>query len=462
MEKSLRKNYSIAKSIKQLSIEFATSRVSKIKHKKTVPSINTLQSLPQHFSPSKPNKIVKSSIIASVKPEIRKIDVQAIGKIKRNRSLENIYDDVEQDGNTLQRNSSLLGKQSKTNTWDDSKVPYPPGIVIKKFASHLTVYEQSEILGFRNIYYAAIGVCKLQPNQKRPNFGYDDDRNDLLLVKHDHIAYRYEILEILGRGSYGQVIKAVDHKDKTLTAVKIIRNVACITQQAKVEIQVLYKLLQASQNCDYIIQIKDNSVFRNHIIETFELLDITLYQYINNKSIGPLPIATIKLFATQILEAMKFYHSLNILHCDIKPENIMLSTDRSKAITIDFGSACFANRRIFTYIQSRYYRAPEVILELGYDCKIDIWSFGCVLAELLTGQPLFPGRDEVDQFLAIAEYLGLPPPFMINGSPKAAVLINKISKMSPNAKNKAPGTKTLAQIVPENEGIFLDFLRSKE
>ena len=120
------------------------------------------------------------------------------------------------------------------------------------------------------------------------------------------------------------------------------------------------------------MRIIDNYVFRNHIIQTFDLLEVNLYQSLKSKLFSPLPVYTIKLYAEQMLEGIKYFHSLNILHCDLKPENIMLNSDRSKIIIIDFGSACFSNRRIFTYIQSRYYRAPEVILEVGYDYKIDI------------------------------------------------------------------------------------------
>ena len=83
------------------------------------------------------------------------------------------------------------------------------------------------------------------------------------------------------------------------------------------------------------------------------------------------------------------------MHCDLKPENIMLKQPNKSGIkVIDYGSSCMHNERIYTYIQSRFYRAPEIILGIPYTSAIDMWSFGCILAELYTGFPLFPGESE--------------------------------------------------------------------
>jgi serine/threonine protein kinase len=94
--------------------------------------------------------------------------------------------------------------------------------------------------------------------------------------------------------------------------------------------------------------------------------------------------------ARQCLEALVYLHHLNIVHCDLKPENILLkSYSRCEIKVIDLGSSCFLSDNLTTYVQSRSYRAPEVILGLPYDQKIDIWSLGCILAELYTGEVSF-------------------------------------------------------------------------
>lgn len=88
----------------------------------------------------------------------------------------------------------------------------------------------------------------------------------------------------------------------------------------------------------------------------------------------------------QCLEALQFLHGLGLIHCDLKPENILVkSYSRCEVKVIDLGSSCFETDHLCSYVQSRSYRAPEVILGLPYDKKIDIWSLGCILAELCTG-----------------------------------------------------------------------------
>lgn len=91
---------------------------------------------------------------------------------------------------------------------------------------------------------------------------------------------------------------------------------------------------------------------------------------------------------------------------------------------IDFGSSCFEHQRVYTYIQSRFYRAPEVILGSRYGLAIDMWSFGCILAELLTGHPLFPGEDEGDQLACVMELLGMPPQKILEQAKRAKNFIN--------------------------------------
>ncbi len=116
----------------------------------------------------------------------------------------------------------------------------------------------------------------------------------------------------------------------------------------------------------------------------------------------------------QLLQSLCFLREHGIIHCDLKPENVLLKQEsKSEIKLIDFGSSCFADEKIYTYIQSRFYRAPEIMLGIPYTPAIDIWSFGCILAELFTGFPIFPGSSEPEQLALIMETNGLPPASML-------------------------------------------------
>jgi len=144
-------------------------------------------------------------------------------------------------------------------------------------------------------------------------------------------------------------------------------------------------------------------------------MSINLYDFLKENNFRSLSLGLIRRFAIQILEALKFLRSNNIIHCDLKPENILLkSHQKSEVKLIDFGSSCFSHEKIYTYIQSRFYRAPEIMFAIPYTTAIDMWSLGCILAELHTGIPLFPGENEPEQMSYIMEVNGFPPLSMLN------------------------------------------------
>ena len=138
-------------------------------------------------------------------------------------------------------------------------------------------------------------------------------------------------------------------------------------------------------------------IHRNHLCIVFELLSHNLYQVIKKSKSLSLPL--VRKFAYQLLNSLHFlYNEVHIIHSDLKPENILLREPNMIGIKIiDFGSSCRYNDKIFNYIQSRFYRAPEVLLGMDYSHPIDMWSLGCILVELHTGVPLFPGQDSYDQ-----------------------------------------------------------------
>jgi dual specificity tyrosine-phosphorylation-regulated kinase 2/3/4 len=130
---------------------------------------------------------------------------------------------------------------------------------------------------------------------------------------------------------------------------------------------------------------------------------------------------------------------------------------------IDFGSSCFSSERLFTYIQSRFYRAPEVIIEAEYNMEIDMWSLGCIVAEMYNGYPIFPGESEVDQFNYFLQYLGVPSNEFIDKGNKKAMLFNDdyspICAENSKGKVRAPNTKNLNDFLSGASKNLIDFVK---
>ena len=305
------------------------------------------------------------------------------------------------------------------------------------------------------------------------NHGYDDEQGDYQVTVKDHLGYRYEVLQFLGQGSFGQAIKCLDHRTKEVVAIKIIRNKKKFQYQAGMELRIL-KFLNSQDRHDQnnIIRVKDFMVFRKHLLIAFECLSMNLYEFIKTNNFQGVSHSLIRRFAIQILQALKFQRDQKIVHCDLKPENILLKEENKSGIKIiDFGSSCFIDQRIYTYIQSRFYRAPEIILGIPYTMSIDMWSFGCIVAEHYTGYPIFPGESEVDQLAYIMEVCDLPPPEVLAMSTRKNLFFDELNEpiLQANSRGKIrhPNTKTLAQIlrckVSESQDSetanFLDFLR---
>lgn len=309
--------------------------------------------------------------------------------------------------------ASSANSSSKLTSASKSKpLVVTPEQVMKLYSYKLTPFEHREIFHYSELYFiGANAIKRMGINGGANNNDYDDEQGSYIFVPHDHIAYRYEMLKVIGKGSFGQVIKVYDHKTQEHVALKIVRNEKRFHRQAQEEIRILQHLKkQDKDNTMNIIHMDEHFIFRMHMCITFELLSVNLYELIKKNHFQGFSIQLIRRFAYSILRCLEALYNNKIIHCDLKPENVLLKQQgRSGIKVIDFGSSCFEHQRIYTYIQSRFYRAPEVILGASYGMPIDMWSLGCILAELATGYPLLPGENETDQLSCIIELLGMPP-----------------------------------------------------
>jgi dual specificity tyrosine-phosphorylation-regulated kinase 2/3/4 len=153
----------------------------------------------------------------------------------------------------------------------------------------------------------------------------------------------------------------------------------------------------------------------------------------------------------------------HIIHCDLKPENILLCEARKADVrVIDFGSSCREEEKVYTYIQSRFYRSPEVILGSSYGLGIDMWSFGCILAELWTGYPIFPGENEQEQLACIMEIFGPPDRHLVEKCTRKKLFFDSVGKprvtVSSKGRRRRPSSKTLQQALKTEDEAFIDFI----
>ncbi|XWS37188.1 hypothetical protein CRYUN_Cryun19dG0021500 [Craigia yunnanensis] len=243
----------------------------------------------------------------------------------------------------------------------------------------------------------------------------------------------------MGEGTFGQVLECWDRERKEMVAIKIVRGIKKYREAAMIEIEMLQQLGKHDKVGNRSVQIRHWFDYRNHICIVFEKLGPSLYDFLRKNNYRSFPIDLVREIGRQLLECLAFVHDLHLIHTDLKPENILLvspeyvkvpdykSTSRSpkdssyfkrlpksSAIkVIDFGSTTY-ERQDQTYIVStRHYRAPEVILGLGWSYPCDIWSVGCIIVELCTGEALFQTHENLEHLAMMERVLGPLPQHML-------------------------------------------------
>ncbi|EKE36930.1 hypothetical protein ENUP19_0122G0011 [Entamoeba nuttalli] len=247
---------------------------------------------------------------------------------------------------------------------------------------------------------------------------------------------RYRVLCLLGQGAFGQVVKCFDEVNKTFVAIKVLKNRPAYYRQAMLEIAVL-QVLNEKFDVDgsgHTLRLLDHFVFHNHVCIVTELLSINLYELMKQNNCRALFVQLARSILKQLLEALVILFRNGIIHCDLKPENVLLIDVSRNIKLIDFGSACFENSTLYSYIQSRHYRSPEVILGLPYSSAIDMWSFGCMAAELFVGIPIFPGNSEYNMLFKFINMLGMPPRNLLDKGSKTSKFFRR--KRPSEMKNK--------------------------
>ncbi|CAJ1367221.1 unnamed protein product [Effrenium voratum] len=272
----------------------------------------------------------------------------------------------------------------------------------------------------------------------------DDDIVHFAWQRGQVLGSRYQLEELLGDGAFGRVLLAKDMQDDRYVALKIIRDVERYRENAKIEASILKDIriadVDGTSNCVVLHEVFLHSdVF---FCMVCEVLGDSLYDFLKWNGYRGYWLQDIQAFAKQSLKGLSFLHNMSLTHTDLKPENILLRTRDSPRTAhfpradfqppseryakvsyarpasndiklIDFGNATYVDMHHSSVIQTRQYRSPEVILNMGWSEKADLWSLGCILFELYSGNMLFQTHSSPEHLALMERILGPFPVSML-------------------------------------------------
>lgn len=272
---------------------------------------------------------------------------------------------------------------------------------------------------------------------------------------------RYHLTAHLGKGMFSNVVRARDRHSPLPgsgegeeakyrdVAIKIMRSQESMYRAGQKEAIILRKLADADPSDKrHVIRLERTFEHRGHLCLVFESLSMNLRDVIKRfgKDVG-INLKAVRAYAHQIFLALNLFSKLNLMHADIKPDNILVNESKSLLKVCDLGSASDTSEADITpYLVSRFYRAPEIILGLPYDCSLDMWSIGCTLYELYTGKILFPGRSNNHMLYLIQELKGRYPGRLVKKAKFGDVHFED-SNFVFVEKNKATGAESIKKMI---------------
>ncbi|XP_038140192.1 dual specificity protein kinase CLK2b isoform X2 [Cyprinodon tularosa] len=299
-----------------------------------------------------------------------------------------------------------------------------------------------ELFSLLKGFLDCVCLCLSRRVEIEPTNERDSKNGHLIYQSGDILEDRYsftdEILNTLGEGTFGKVVQCLDHsRGGRPIALKIIKNLEKYKEAARLEINVLQKIQEKDpENKHNCVQMLDWFNFYGHVCISFELLSLSTFDFLKANNFLPYPINQIRHMASQICSAVSFLHDNKLTHTDLKPENILfVNSDYSVVYNadkkrhekrirdttvrlVDFGSATFDHEHHSVIVSTRHYRAPEVILELGWSQSCDVWSIGCILFEYYEGSTLFQTHDNREHLAMMERIQGPIPQRMVHWSRK--------------------------------------------
>ncbi|MQM13687.1 hypothetical protein Taro_046616 [Colocasia esculenta] len=420
------------------------------------------------------------------------IDVGSLGRRIEKRGGDKGAGMMESQWITEYSHANVMDKRPRKRArvnWDVTAAAPPPKVL---YCAQQVANRCGPNQLFASSYYS-----EEIPRNASPPWRDDDKDGHYVFAVGENLTSRYRILSKMGEGTFGQVLECWDEEKKEVVAIKIVRSIHKYREAAMIEIDVLQKLAKHDIGGNRCVQIRNWFDYRNHICIVFEKLGPSLYDFLRKNSFRSFPIDMVREFGRQLLESVAFMHDLRLIHTDLKPENILLVSSeyikvpdyklwmrstkdtvlfknlpKSNAIKlIDFGSTTFGHQDHSYVVSTRHYRAPEVILGLGWNYPCDLWSVGCILIELCSGEALFQTHENLEHLAMMEKVLGPLPQQMVNRADRSAekyfrrgVRLNwpegAASRESMRAVWKLPRLQNLVmQHVDHSAGDLIDLLQ---
>ncbi|TDL16986.1 kinase-like protein [Rickenella mellea] len=317
---------------------------------------------------------------------------------------------------------------------------------------------------------------------------HDDNDGRYIITPHDMIFRRYRSIRLLRQCPFDDTVEAVDTVNHTLVAIKIIRAVPKYRVMCKKEILVLQKLKEHDQDnknkCTHLLSWFEHL---NHICLVTELLGMSTCEFLRVNHFQPFPRKHIQDFARHLFGSIAFLHDLHLIHTDLKPECILLVRDAFRTVDLavskkkrilddtdirltDFGSATFESEHHSTIISTRHYRAPEIILGLGWSYPCDVFSLGCILVEFYIGAALFQTHDSLEHLAMMEMVIGhMPEIFARSAACNKPEYFREDGQLDwpkldtgRQSKKDVQGMKSLKELIPPKDAVnqqFLDLLK---
>jgi dual specificity protein kinase YAK1 len=277
-------------------------------------------------------------------------------------------------------------------------------------------------------------VCHTEPSETNLDKTCDNIENELIVYTNDLITdragTRYRVDSLLGKGVFGQVfsVTRLTSAEPTVFALKVTKSTSAHRAQTALEIRIMERLkaVGTPEELETICLILDHFDYRDHICILMPVHSINFLTILERHNFHGITLNLIQLVVRQVVKAFCLFHRAGVVHLDIKPENIVLADLYSPCVkVIDFGSSRLIDHPLsHYYVQSRWYRAPEVVLHLSASFPADMWSLGITAAELFFGVALVSAPTEFQMLIEMRNRFGQFPRLMIDQSPRKRELFD--------------------------------------